>query len=68
MVKTIEEVRFDLNDEVEKNFNKYQDSMLKYPDQIAKIKIMYDHYLRSLVLHKKALKIREDHTIEFDVG
>ena len=46
-------MRFDLNKTVEDNFEAYQDELDKHPEMYAILKVRYDHFLKSHVLHKK---------------
>ena len=46
-------MRFDLNKTVEENFEMYQDEIEKHPELYAILKVRYDHFLKSHVLHKK---------------
>lgn len=46
-------MRFDLNKTVEENFETYQDELDKHPEMYAIVKVRYDHFLKSHVLHKK---------------
>ena len=46
-------MRFDLNKTVEENFEMYQDELDNHPEMYAILKVRYDHFLKSHVLHKK---------------
>ena len=52
-------MRFDLNKTIEENFETYQDEIEKHPEMYAILKVRYDHFLKSHVLHKKMLDAKD---------
>jgi len=52
-------MRFDLNKTVEENFEAYQDELDNHPEMYAILKVRYDHFLKSHVLHIKMQEAKD---------
>ena len=55
-------MRFDVKKTVEENFNTYQDELEKRPEMCAILKVSYDHFLKSYILHKKTEEAKDTET------
>lgn len=64
----VDDVWFDLKDNVETNFNKYQNGIRKFPHLQYQIKLRFDQFLKALSFYNKENAGKQDETIvAFDV-